>query len=248
MVFTLILFGWRKKTRDEHGNFKSYGTAAVVLSLFVGLSIYCYRHLPLIDFMEWKVGNKMYNDNPLPVKYYLTYKNKETGETKEYLSPDYPYNDSVWMSEWEFADQRVEDPNSFKGHDLQIMDSSGTDLTDVIIQNPDYQFILTAWDLETAEQNALAGINDLAGKAMEAGYGFVGLTSSLSEVIDSTRDRLKLNFDIFMADDIALKMMVRANPGLLLIKEGIVIDKWHYNDFPSYNDFEKKYLILNKEK
>jgi uncharacterized membrane protein YphA (DoxX/SURF4 family) len=248
MVFTLILFGWRKKTRDEHGNFKSYGTAAVVLSLFVGLSIYCYRHLPLIDFMEWKVGNKMFNENPLPVKYYLTYKNKETGETKEYLSPDYPYNDSIWMSEWEFADQRVEDPNSFKGHDLQIMDSSGTDLTDVIIRNPDYQFILTAWDLETADQNALAGIGELADKTMELGYGFVGLTSSLSEVIDSTRTRLKLNFDIYMADDIALKMMVRANPGLLLLKEGVVLDKWHYNDFPTYNDFEKKYLIPNKEK
>lgn len=248
MVFTMIIFSWRKKTRDDMGNLAAYGIAAVVMSFFIGFSIYCYRHLPLIDFMDWKAGNKMYNENPSPIKYFLTYKNKETGETKEYLSPDYPYTDSVWMSKWEFLEQRVEDPNSYKGNDLQIMDSSGTDLTDAIIRNPEYQFILVAWDLETADQDALTGISDLADKTMEIGYGFTGLTSSLSEVIDSTRTRLKLNFDIFMADDIALKMMVRANPGLLLLKDGVVIDKWHFNDFPSYSDFEKKYLISNKEK
>ncbi len=248
MVLALIIFAWRNKTREVLGNIVSYGVAAVVLSLFIGFSIYCYRHLPLIDFMDWKVGNKMYVENPLPVKYYLTYKNKETGEAKEYLSPDYPYNDSVWMSKWEFADQRVEDPNSFKGLNLQIMDSTGTDLTDLIIQNPEYQFILVAWDLETANQTALAGVNEFADKAMEAGYGFIGLTSSLSEVINSTRARLKIDYDFFMADDVALKTMVRANPGLLVLKKGIVINKWHYNDFPSFADFEKKYVTLNKDK
>ncbi|MBK6965434.1 MAG: DoxX family protein [Bacteroidales bacterium] len=248
MIFTLILFSWRNKTRETIGTAGSYGIAAAVIAIFMGLSIYCYRHLPLIDFMSWKTGNKMYNDNPLPVKYYLTYKNKETGETKEYLSPDYPYNDSVWMSQWEFFEQRVEDPNVFQGHDLQIMDSTGTDLTDVIIQNPDYQFILVTWDIEKADQEALSDIGEFADKAVESGFGFIGLTSSLSEIIDSTRTKLKLNFDIYMADDIALKIMVRANPGLLLLKGGIVIDKWHYNDFPAYGDFEKKYVIPDKAK
>ncbi len=57
---------------------------------FIGFEVYNIRHLPVIDFRDWKVGNKMVNDNPLPIKYYLTYKNKGTGEEKEYLSPDYP--------------------------------------------------------------------------------------------------------------------------------------------------------------
>ncbi|MHC1778530.1 MAG: BT_3928 family protein [Lentimicrobium sp.] len=248
MVFTLILFSWRNKTRETIGTIGSYGIAAAVVTMFMGLSVYCYRHLPLIDFMGWKIGNKMFNENPLPVKYYLTYKNKETGETKEYLSPDYPYNDSVWMSKWEFFEQRVEDPNVFQGHDLQIMDTTGNDLTEVIIQNPEYQFILTAWDIERADQEALSGIIDFADKAQESGFGFIGLTSSLPEMIDSTRIRLKLSFDIYMADDIALKTMVRANPGLILLKGGIVIDKWHYNDFPAYGDFEKKYVFPDLDK
>ena len=41
-----------------------------------------------------------------PVKYFLTYKNKRSGQQKEYQSPDYPFNDSVWMAQWEFVSQR----------------------------------------------------------------------------------------------------------------------------------------------
>jgi len=243
MIFTIILVVWRKKTRESLNNLKSYGIAAITLVFFISFSIYCYRHLPVIDFMDWKVGNKMYNDNPLPVKYFLKYRNKETGEVKEYLSPEYPYNDSVWMSKWKFVEQRVEDPNVFKGHDLQIMDSTGTDLTESIIRNPDYQFILVAWDLEKSDQQALSVAGSFAEKAIGAGCGFIGLTSSLPSLIDSTRSKLKLGYEFYMADDITLKVMVRANPGMLLMKDGIIVDKWHYNDFPEFGDFEKRYLI-----
>ncbi|MFH1121369.1 MAG: BT_3928 family protein [Bacteroidota bacterium] len=243
MFFTIILLNRRNKTKESLNNLSSYGIAGIALFLFVGLNIYCYRHLPLIDFMDWKAGNKMFNENPLPVRYFLKYRNKETGETKEYLSPDYPYNDSVWMSKWEFVEQRVDDPNIFKGHDLQIMDSTGIDLTDVFIRNPEYQFILVAWDLEKSDQEALKEAGVFAGKALASGFGFIGLTSSLSEVIDSTRARLKLDFDFYMADDITLKVMVRANPGILLLKDGIILEKWHFNDFPDYSGFEKKYLV-----
>jgi len=55
---------------------------------FIIFEIYNIRHLPIIDFRNWKVGNAMVNENPLPMKYYLTYKNIETGEEMDYLSPD----------------------------------------------------------------------------------------------------------------------------------------------------------------
>ncbi len=244
MGFTILLFIWRKKTRDLYGNLSAYGTALASAILFAGLCIYCYRHLPLIDFMEWKVGNKMYIENPEPVKYYLTYRNKYTGETKEYLSPDYPFNDSVWMAQWEFVDQRVEDPNTFLGHDLQILDFEGNDYTETFIRNPDFQFLLVAWDLGKASSKGLKEMTAFAAFAESDGYGFIALTSSLQPEIDSVKAALGLNYDFFLADDIALKIMVRANPGLLVLKDGIVIDKWHYNDFPEYLEFKQAHSNL----
>ena len=64
---------------------------------FLGFEIYNYRHLPVIDFMNWKVGKQLNAETQGETKIYLTYRNKATGETQEYISPNYPWNDSVWM-------------------------------------------------------------------------------------------------------------------------------------------------------
>ncbi|HOI86919.1 MAG TPA: hypothetical protein PLV51_03560 [Lentimicrobium sp.] len=241
MIPTLILFVWRKKTKDNYGAFTSYGTAALFAALFAGLSVYCYRHLPVIDFMDWKVGNKMVNENPLPVKYYLTFRNVVTGKTQEYLSPDYPYNDSVWMTQWEFVDQRIDDPNVSLAHDLQIIDREGNDYTADFLENPACQFFLITWDVEKANEKGLMRMNDFAAAAEADGNGFIALTSSLDPQIDGVSVKLGLSYDFFHADDITLKTMVRANPGLIALSNGVVIGKWHFNDFPDYSAFRTKF-------
>ena len=40
------------------------------------------------------------------------------------------------------------------------------------------------------------------------------------------------------SDDIPLKTIVRANPGLVLLKNGVVLKNWHGNDIPSIEEFE----------
>ncbi len=244
MIPTLILFSYRKKTVDLFSNTIAYGLAGIATLLFAGFCLYCYLHLPIIDFMDWKKGNKMYNESTLPVKYYVSYQNKETGEVKEYLLPDYPYNDSVWMSEWEFTSQRVEDPNQHFGADLQIVDLEGNDVTDMIIKNPDYHFLLVAWDINKANRRGLSAMNEFALSAEEEGYSFSVLTSSLPEEIDTISSKLGLTYTFYQADDVTLKTMVRANPGLILMKDGVVIDKWSHRDFMPYEEFRSKKLSV----
>ena len=84
----------------------------IFMGIFIGFEIYNVRHLPVIDFMEWKVGKDMKPaETEEPAEIYLTFKNIETGEEQEYLSPNYPWNDSIWMSQWEFVSQRQEGGN-----------------------------------------------------------------------------------------------------------------------------------------
>jgi hypothetical protein len=49
-------------------------------------------------------------------------------------------------------------------------------------------------------------------------------------------------YDFANADGIVLKTMVRANPGLILIKDGTVIMNWHHNNFPTYSDVKQKFM------
>ena len=43
---------------------------------------------------------------------------------------------------------------------------------------------------------------------------------------------------VYFADDVELKAMIRSNPGLLLMHDGVVLEKWHYNDFPDLSEME----------
>jgi uncharacterized membrane protein YphA (DoxX/SURF4 family) len=240
MAMIIPIFISRKKFRGV----LSEKTESVVLLFFIlafsGMSVYAYRHLPLVDFMAWKVGNQINKKATGPVKFYLTFKNNKSGEIKEFLSPDYPWNDSVWMAEWKFISQRVDDPNADQNMALRIEEKSGNDITGNIIDNPDYQFILVAYDLTATDKKAFLRILPFYKKAEADGYSFVCLTTTDFPGIRKFKIANGTAFEFYQADDVVLKTMVRSNPGLILIKGGKVIEKWHCNDFPTFEEFKRE--------
>ncbi len=243
-VFVLIIFLNRTRIRNTFGSAAewTFGTALVVL--FFGFQYFNYVNLPMMDFRPWKVGNKMIIENPEPVRYYLTYRNINTGETKEYLSPDYPYDDPEWLENWEFVSQRVEDPNKVPGMDLAIIDFDGQDVTGSYLENPDYHFFVVAWDLPGTDPEAFRKINKMFEKAEQADISMIVLTATLKEKIEKFIGQTAISTEMpfYKADDIALKTMIRSNPGLILMKDGRVIDKWHHNNLPDWEDIEDEYL------
>jgi capsule polysaccharide modification protein KpsS len=68
------------------------------------------------------------------------------------------------------------------------------------------------------------------------------LTSNSPQDADIFSKKHKLFTEIFYADGVPLKSMVRANPGLILMKGGTVINKWHFHNLPSYDELVKKYF------
>jgi uncharacterized membrane protein YphA (DoxX/SURF4 family) len=242
MVFVVPIFAWRNKFRSLLPVRFDAVVLLIIALAFSSMSIYCYRHLPLIDFMEWKVGNRVNKTERLPVTFYVTYKNKKTGELKEYVSPNYPWNDSLWLADWIFTSQRVVDPNKDQGLVLRVEDALGADFTSSVLDNPDYQFILVAYDLEKADREGFNKILPLYKKAMMDGYSFICLTNSLPAEIKKFRMANGTAFDFYNSDDVVLKTMVRSNPGLLLMKDGVVLAKWGFRDFPGYEEVREQML------
>jgi uncharacterized membrane protein YphA (DoxX/SURF4 family) len=194
---------------------------------------YNLNHLPLVDFRDWKIGQDMKTENEDGGITYLEYQNKETGETKEYISPNYPWNDSVWMSQWEFVDQRYDDSGIIKKHNLVIENSKGNNFTKALIENPEYQFLLISYDLDEASGDAMLNAFELFETTKNHKINIAMLTASGPETYAKYREVYNMRYSIFFADGTELKAMVRSNPGLVLLKNGIVLNKWHANDFPS---------------
>jgi uncharacterized membrane protein YphA (DoxX/SURF4 family) len=165
MGMVLPIFMWRKKYRSLLSSNTGFAVLLLIALGFGSMSVYCYRHLPLMDFMGWKVGNQVNKTETLPVTFYVTYKNKKTGEEKEYISPNYPWNDSIWLADWIFTSQRVVDPNKNQGLILKVEDQFGGDYTSSVLDNPDYQFILVSYDLSKADRGGFNKILPLFKKA-----------------------------------------------------------------------------------
>ncbi|MCK5765206.1 MAG: hypothetical protein KAH26_04445 [Bacteroidales bacterium] len=244
IIFTSIIFFGRKKFKSP----KAFGYTFLVLVLFLAgfiwFSNYNLNHLPMIDFREWKVGTDMEPEGGGEAKIYLIYKNKETGEEKEFFSKELPWQDSVWMAQWEFVDQRTDDSDVLKIHDLIIESADGEDWTKAIIGNPDFEFMVIAYDLESTDRDAFERVRSLFAETDADGLSMIVITSSLPETVSIFRKDLFLDDHLlfFYGDDTVLKAMVRANPGVILMRAGIVLAKWHYNDIPAYQDIKEEFL------
>jgi len=232
IIMAIIVFVMQKRIVGK----KPYWFQNIVLLLFGGLFIwfifYNYNHLPLLDFRDWKVGNDMKSENLDKVMTYVTYQNKETGEQKEFQSPDYPWNDSVWMSKWEFVDQRIDESAVVRKHHLIIQDSLGNDFTKELIENPENQLLLISPLLRDASEKGMMKAGILYQQAMDVDVDFAMVCASDPASVKKYVTVYNMYYPVYFADDIELKAMIRSNPGLVYLRNGVVMGKWHYNDFP----------------
>jgi uncharacterized membrane protein YphA (DoxX/SURF4 family) len=232
MVFTILIFVQRKNFNSVAGVAQQNLLIGLGLTLFFWFSIYNYRHLPMLDFRAWKVGNKMTGDEEAKMEVYLKYRNKSTGEEKEYLSPNYPWNDSLWMGQWEFVDQRVVTLGQKTDHGLYAEDEFGTDHTDYILGYDDYMALGVVYDFKKAKPEALGLLFSLTHDFDDNNIPLIILTSSLPEEVTELRQKYGFEHEVLYADAVALKTIIRANPGLVLLRSGTVEGKWHWRELP----------------
>ncbi len=241
-VFVVIIFIERKKFPKIFKARMEWAIAIAFSVLIVGLSIHALRHLPIIDFRAWKVGSQMAPEEVAAPKAYVIYRNIETGEEEEYPSDNYPWNDSIWMANHEFVDSRVEEPENAENL-LRIEDFYGEDVSSTLFsKEKSYQFMVVSYYLDEASEKGLDRIvefyKSLSGKEVE----FFIVTGSLSEDIEAFYEEHDIFIDTYIADEIALKTVIRANPGILLLNQGVILAKWNYRDLPDYEDIDKEAL------
>lgn len=202
---------------------------AILFALaFLGFEFYNYRHLPVVDFMDWKVGKQMSASSNEETKIYLTYKNKATGEKQEFLSPNYPWNDSVWMSEWEFVQQRMEGGTKFLG--FSALDEDDNDVTDLILDTENL-LMFTSHDLAKVTEKEWAKVKEITEEAGSRGYYVVWVVANEPEYVEQLREQYDFLYEVYYADALEIKPIVRSNPGLIWLDNGLVKDKWSSTDF-----------------
>jgi len=155
---------------------------------------------------------------------------RKDGVEKEFVLDDYP--DSTWT----FVDSRTVVVK--QGYEPPISDftmisyKNGDDMTEQVLADENYVFLLVAHQLALADDSKIDLINELYDYSLNYGYKFYCLTSSSDEDIEKWKEDTGAEYPFFLMDDITLKTMIRSNPGLMLLKKGRVIYKWSVANLP----------------
>ena len=108
----------------------------------------------------------------------------------------------------------------------------GEDITDSLLSQKGYLFLLIAPHVEKADDSQLDLINQMYEYAEDNDYPFYALTASGLKGIERWRDMTGAEYPFCQTDETTLKTIIRSNPGLLLLKDGVIIRKWSHNSLP----------------
>ena len=235
LVMSLVVLKWRKRIFPLATTRFDWLIALYGFLYILCMTIYCYRHLPIFDYRPYYVGADIRSGMEIPegeepTVYETRFVLQKDGVEKEFALEDYP--DSTWT----FVDSKTVVKK--KGYEPPIHDFSmmsyedGEDITEQVLTDEGYTFLLVAHQLGQANDGKIDLINELYDYCLENDYAFYCLTSSSDEDILKWQEYTGAEYPFCLMDNITLKTMVRSNPGLVLLKGGVVINKWSVADIP----------------
>ena len=207
----------------------------------IGVSLWSLYRLPMFDFRPYHVGANIVKSMEIPEgakkpKFRTTYIMEKNGERREFALEDYP--DSTWT----YVDARTELIE--KGYEPPIQDlsiverSTGDDITQQVLTHKGYTFLLVSPHLEYADDSDFGDIDRIYEYAQDNGYPFYCLTASSDKGIEQWSNITGAEYPFCTTDATTLKTIIRSNPGLLLLRDGVVVRKWSHNDLPAADDFK----------
>ena len=237
-VLALLYYKTKYKTRSLfpegwHWFVSLYSMAFIIIFSFISI---CF--LPMIDFRPYRVGVNIPKameipDDAEPSVYENTFILRKNGKEQKFTLENYP--DSTWTL------VRTERKLIKQGYkplimDFAVADTTGNDVTDAILNEEKYSFLLISSNLKNADNGHLGEINSIIDYCYDHGYVFEALTASPQEDIRQWQNYTGARYPIYQADATMLNTMIRSNPGLILLKGGTILAKWSHNNLPQVSE------------
>ena len=206
--------------------------ALAALGSVAGIMGYSYTHLPQIDFRPYKVGNHIPTLMEIPEdaevdQYEITLIYAKDGKEQTFTLENYPKGDP----EWTFVDQKsvlIKKGYVPPIHDFEIETLEGDYITQDILESEEPVALVVMYDLTKTDTTQLEKLMHMIHEYPRVYF----LTASGEEEIFAFAEELgwdeETTYSTFcFTDPITLKTIVRANPGVIVVQNGTIIDKYN---------------------
>jgi hypothetical protein len=203
---------------------------------------------PFIDFRPYAVGKNisegMKSAEELglePTRYATLYTlvNSATGAIERVDSERYSAERWWERSEWVIDESKTETKVLSKGYEAPIHDFAiewnGQDLTQDILA-AEAVLLIPMRSYAEANKRGLHRLDSLASFAKAKNLPMLGIAPDApapEKVAEEHR------FNVASGDMTTLKTMTRSNPGLMLLRKGVVVGKWPHRRLPEPAELER---------
>ena len=124
--------------------------------------------------------------------------------------------------------QYPEDGSIAPVHDFMLEDTA-QDLAPILLEKEKLMLVIVN-SLDKADVKGFPAIKEVSEKAMKKGYTVYGVSASFSDDLVLAKERENLPFEFLFCDETTLKTMIRANPGVMILDKGTVMQKKNWID------------------
>ncbi|MBQ8423437.1 MAG: triose-phosphate isomerase [Coprobacter sp.] len=221
VLLLAVVFLLRFNTRLPGIYHKEVQSLTVYFSILfvVGISMYAYYFQPLLDFRPYKEGVNIREAIAQAGEQEYLFVYERDGEEKTFAIDDLPTDTA-----WHYV-ARIEPENAVSGMENFVVYDDEGDVTDEILGDTTYTFLLMSPSLKEAASDAIDKIDELYDYTQEYGYKLYCLTASPLEEIIEWQDNTGADYPFYSMDKSVIQTIVRGNPAIVLLHDGVVVRK-----------------------
>ncbi len=229
---------------------------ALAIATAAGIMGYSRTHLPMIDFRPYKVGNNIVElmevpEGAEPDQYETTFVYERDGVEQEFTLENYPKGDSTWH----FVDQKsvlVKKGYEPKIHDFELITLNYDDITYDVLESEEPATLVVLYDLTKTDRKQLGKVTALYHQCLSQNRPFYILTGASEDAIEAFCEEVEQGNEsneltpfnhpdeVFcMCDGVTLKTIVRANPGVVVVQNGVITDKYNLRNRKIADDMQR---------
>ena len=205
--------------------------------LTMGLGFYCYCHLPLIDFLPYKIGvnirEEMHASSAAgpegELQTVLVYRNRMTGEEREFALDDTEWQDDTV---WEWVDTKIlgEVPEMNPMIEEFALRNGAEDVTDRVLAPPGRLYLICVTRFDCIGRRCEDRLERLVERALQEGAHVVCITPEPLQGNAIHSFGKSTPVPCYNIDGSTLKTMLRAHTGIVVLDDGVIADKRNCRD------------------
>lgn len=223
LVLIGVLFVFRKDLSNDGPSWAKW-TTRISLVLSIYLAITAIRNLPFIDFRAYKEGvnipEAMLPSAPLQYSYVM-----KKGE-ELFVFDQYPSEEG-----YEFVEMKLVNEDALpKISDFAVWNEDG-DFTEEILSGKKAVVLVT--NISKMDKSHLDKIDAMLLGIQSSDILPVLVAASSEQEIKGLISERNWKMVGYQGDATVIKTIMRSNPGLMLLNEGVVMKKYHFRNTPS---------------